>query len=147
MKAILYNKYGPPEVLQLKEVEKPSPRRNVVLVKVYTTTVTAGDVRMRSFDVPRGEWLLARLYLGIRNPRRAILGAEKRKITNSYFTHAAIFDERLKTEFFDAILAFNVLHLVEDTPQVLARINRLLKPGGFSSLQHHAWQSAPWSVR
>jgi NADPH:quinone reductase-like Zn-dependent oxidoreductase len=76
MKAIVYTKYGPPEVLQLKEIEKPTPRQNEVLVKVWATTVTAGDVRMRSFTVRRSEWLFARLYLGIRGPRRPILGME-----------------------------------------------------------------------
>ncbi len=76
MKAVVYTKYGPPEVLQLKEVEKPTPKENEVLVRVGGTTVTAGDVRMRSFHVPGGEWLFARLYLGIRGPRRPILGME-----------------------------------------------------------------------
>ena len=76
MKAIVYEKYGPPEVLQLKEVEKPVPRDNEVLVRVYSTTVHAGDLRMRSFTVPRLEWLFARLYLGVRKPKRGILGME-----------------------------------------------------------------------
>jgi NADPH:quinone reductase-like Zn-dependent oxidoreductase len=76
MKAAVYTKYGPAEVLELREVEKPTPRQNEVLVKIWATTVTAGDVRMRSFTVPRGEWLFARLYLGIRGPRRRILGME-----------------------------------------------------------------------
>ena len=74
MKAIVYTKYGPPEVLELKEVEKPAPRDNEVLIKVYATTVTRGDSRMRSFTVPFWQWLPARIYLGIRKPKRAILG-------------------------------------------------------------------------
>jgi NADPH:quinone reductase-like Zn-dependent oxidoreductase len=76
MKAIVWTEYGPPEVLQLQELGKPTPKDHEVLVKVYATTVTAGDVRMRSFTVPRGEWLFARLYLGIRKPRRPVLGME-----------------------------------------------------------------------
>ena len=76
MKAVVYTKYGPADVLQVKEVEKPTPKDNEVLVRVFGTTVTAGDVRMRSFNVPRGEWLFARLYLGVTKPRRPILGME-----------------------------------------------------------------------
>jgi NADPH:quinone reductase-like Zn-dependent oxidoreductase len=76
MKAIVYTKYGPPEVLQLKEVAKPAPGDNEVLIKIHATTVTVGDSRMRSFRVPRGQWLPARLYLGIRKPKRKILGME-----------------------------------------------------------------------
>jgi NADPH:quinone reductase-like Zn-dependent oxidoreductase len=76
MKAIVYEQYGPPEVLQLKELAKPVPRANEVLVKVHATTVTVGDTRMRSFTVPRAQWLFARLYLGISKPKRTILGME-----------------------------------------------------------------------
>ncbi len=76
MKAIVYTKYGSPDVLQLKEVDKPTPKDNEVLVKVHATTVTSGDVRMRSFKVPRWQWLFARIYLGLRKPKRDILGME-----------------------------------------------------------------------
>ncbi len=76
MKAIVYSKYGPPDVLQLKEVEKPTPKDNEVLVRVFATTVSSGDIRMRSFDVPRSYWLFARMSLGFRKPKQPILGMD-----------------------------------------------------------------------
>ncbi len=78
MKAIVCTEYGPPEVLQLQEVEKPTPKDNEVLIRVYATTVHRGDSRMRSLDIPGPRWqlLLARIMLGIRKPRKAILGME-----------------------------------------------------------------------
>ena len=76
MKAIVYTKYGPPEVLQLKEVEKPLPKDNEVLVKIYATTVTSADSRARGFIVPPSYWLPARLMLGLRGPKKSILGME-----------------------------------------------------------------------
>ena len=76
MKAIVYEKYGSPEVLHFKEIEKPVPKDHEILVKVYATTVHRGDSRMRSFSVPRGTWLLARIALGFRGPRNKILGME-----------------------------------------------------------------------
>ena len=76
MKAIVASKYGGPEVFQLKEIEKPTPKDNEVLIKVYATTVTAADFRMRSFTVPAAVWIPARLALGITKPRQPIYGSE-----------------------------------------------------------------------
>ena len=76
MKAIVASKYGGPEVLQLKEIEKPTPKANEILIKVHATTVTAGDFRMRSFTVPPMFWLPARIALGITKPKQPIYGME-----------------------------------------------------------------------
>ncbi|MCM3767062.1 NAD(P)-dependent alcohol dehydrogenase [Neobacillus niacini] len=76
MKAIVYKKYGPPEVLFQKEVEKPVPRENEILVKIKATTVTVADIRARAFSVPPAFWLPARIALGLRQPKKEILGME-----------------------------------------------------------------------
>ncbi|MGZ5479093.1 MAG: NAD(P)-dependent alcohol dehydrogenase [Candidatus Aminicenantales bacterium] len=78
MKAIIYTEYGPPEVLRMREVEKPVPRDREVLVKVQATTVTIGDTIMRDLDMPLHglKRLLARIYLGYNKPKRPILGME-----------------------------------------------------------------------
>lgn len=76
MKAIVATKYGGPEVLQLKEVQKPAPKDNEILIKVQATTVTAGDFRMRSFTIPPLFWLPARITLGFTKPKHPIYGME-----------------------------------------------------------------------
>ena len=76
MKAIVYEKYGPPDVLQLKEVEKPTAKDNEVLIKVHAATVTAGDCEMRSLKFPLWLQLLMRIGFGFRGPRKKIIGQE-----------------------------------------------------------------------
>ena len=78
MKAIVCTAYGPPEVLQFQEVDKPAPKDNEVLIRVHATTVHRGDSRMRGLDIPGPAWqrILARLVLGIRKPRNNILGMD-----------------------------------------------------------------------
>ncbi|MDQ5853914.1 MAG: NAD(P)-dependent alcohol dehydrogenase [Chloroflexota bacterium] len=76
MKAIVATGYGAPDVLQLKEVDKPAPKDNEILVRMRASTVNAGDIRMRSFTVPPMFWLPARLTLGLSKPRQPIYGME-----------------------------------------------------------------------
>jgi len=76
MRAIVYAQYGSPDVLQLREIEKPTPRDDEVLIRVRATTVTSGDWRARSLDLPRGFGPLGRPVFGIFGPRQPILGTE-----------------------------------------------------------------------
>jgi NADPH:quinone reductase-like Zn-dependent oxidoreductase len=77
MKAVIWTDYGPPDVLQLKEVEKPAPNDNEVLIRVYATTATSGDCEMRSLTGAIWFALPMRAYLGFKTPKRiTILGME-----------------------------------------------------------------------
>jgi NADPH:quinone reductase-like Zn-dependent oxidoreductase len=76
MKAIICERYGSPDVLQVKDIAKPVPGRHEVLIRVCATTVSSGDWRVRSLNVPAGFGLLSRLFLGLRGPRQRILGTE-----------------------------------------------------------------------
>jgi NADPH:quinone reductase-like Zn-dependent oxidoreductase len=76
MKAIVYERYGPPDVLELREVPTPTPKDREVRIKTHATTVTSGDRRVRSLDVPAGFGPVARVIFGIFKPRNHILGSE-----------------------------------------------------------------------
>ena len=73
MKAAVATKYGPPEVLQIREVEKPTPKDNEVLIKIHATTVCAGDCVVRNLP---WYWIPIRLMFGLTKPRRPIVGLE-----------------------------------------------------------------------
>ncbi len=74
MKAIVYTKYGPPDVLHLEEVAKPTPKDNEILIRVYATTVTSTDVNARNAKGSPLVWLFGRIMMGLTKPKRTILG-------------------------------------------------------------------------
>ena len=74
MKAVIATKYGSPDVLQIKEVEKPIPKDNEVLIRVHATTVSTGDVRIRGFKSSLIAWLPMRIMLGFTGPRKKTPG-------------------------------------------------------------------------
>lgn len=76
MKAMIYEKYGSPDVLKLEEVEKPTPKKDEVLIKVFATTVTKYDCWARSSTAPPGFWLPSRIASGLRKPKITILGTD-----------------------------------------------------------------------
>ena len=76
MKAIVYNRYGGPEVLQLQEIDKPIPKNSEILVRVHASTVTPADCRMRGLIVPFWFRLPARIEFGFRKPKHPVLGTE-----------------------------------------------------------------------
>ena len=78
MKAIICTKYGPPDVLKLKDVEKPIPEDNELLIKVHATTVCAGDVMLRKGHHPDSKFftIMLRLMMGFKKPKKQIAGIE-----------------------------------------------------------------------
>ncbi len=76
MNAIICTKYGPPDVLQFTAVDKPTPKDNEALVKVYATPVASGDAKFRSYSFPLFVWLPMRIMYGFRGPRNKILGSQ-----------------------------------------------------------------------
>ena len=76
MRAVVCTDYGPPEVLRLRDVRKPVPKDDEVLVRIRATTVSAADCELRRFDFAPWIWLPMRLAFGIRRPRRRVLGQD-----------------------------------------------------------------------
>ncbi len=76
MKAAVYEKYGAPEVVSIREMPTPSPRAGEVLVRIRATTVSTGDWRARSLEMPPGFGPFGRLAFGVKKPRQPILGTE-----------------------------------------------------------------------
>jgi NADPH:quinone reductase-like Zn-dependent oxidoreductase len=76
MKAIAWTKYGAPDVLELKEFDKPSPKNSEVLIKIRASSVTVGDCRLRACKVPMGFWLPTRLAFGLIKPSASIIGMD-----------------------------------------------------------------------
>ncbi|UTT41613.1 NAD(P)-dependent alcohol dehydrogenase [Exiguobacterium aurantiacum] len=74
MKAVICTGYGPPDVLQLREVDKPVPKSDELLIKVHTSAVHSGDRRLRALDVPALGKLPMRVIVGFKAPRQPILG-------------------------------------------------------------------------
>jgi NADPH:quinone reductase-like Zn-dependent oxidoreductase len=76
MKAVICTAYGPPEVLQIREVEKPTPKDGEVLIRIHATTVSRADCELRRFTFPAWIWLPMRLWFGVFKPRFKVLGQE-----------------------------------------------------------------------
>jgi NADPH:quinone reductase-like Zn-dependent oxidoreductase len=101
MKAVIYEQYGNPDVLRLTEVEKPTPAKHDVRIKLRAASVTYGDCRVRSLNVPRGFGLIMRLVFGISRPRQPILGTELSGVID------AVGSEVTKFKVGDAVFAFS----------------------------------------
>ena len=96
MQAAVHERYGPPEVVSIREVPKPEPGAGEVLIRVHATTVTSADWRARSLDMPRGFGVMGRLVFGVRGPRKRILGSEVAGVIESVgegVTRFAVGDE------------------------------------------------------
>ncbi len=95
MRAIVCTKYGPPDVLQLKEVPKPTPKSNELLIKNHAITVIAGDCELRAFNFtyPLKFRLLMRIGVGLRGPRKKILGQELAGVVEEVGRDVTLFNE------------------------------------------------------
>jgi len=101
MKAVVYERYGPPDVLQIREIATPIPKDHEILIRIHVTTVTSGDWRVRSLNVPTGFGLIMRLVFGIWKPRQSILGSELAGVV------AAVGKNVTRFNVGDAVFAFS----------------------------------------
>jgi len=101
MKAAIATEYGAPNVVQLQDVERPTPNADELLIRIHATTVTSGDWRVRSLNVPTGFGLLSRLLSGLRRPRQPILGTELAGVVEAVGSDATRF------EVGDAVFAYS----------------------------------------
>ena len=91
MKAVICTKYGPPEVLQIREVEKPVPKENEVLIRIKTTSLTTADIRIRGANFPWLVWLPMRIIMGFGGPRKKILGVDFAGVVESIGEKVSLF--------------------------------------------------------
>lgn len=101
MKAAVCERYGPPEVVEIKDIDKPSPKDDEVLIKTYAATVTSADWRVRSLTVPMGFGLIVRLVFGVSKPKQPILGSELAGVVESVGKNVTQFKPG------DAVFAFS----------------------------------------
>lgn len=105
MKAIVWTQYGPPEVLQLRDVPKPVPAENEICIRVKASTVTTGDCEMRAFRFPAWFWLPLRFAIGLFRPRKLSLGQDVSGIIDSVGARVTRFKAG------DEVFASTALHL------------------------------------
>ena len=101
MKAMVYERYGSPDVLELRDLAKPAPKDNEILIRTHVTTETSGDCRVRSLNVPAGFGLIMRLVFGVARPKQPILGTELVGVVES------VGKDVTKFKVGDAVFAFS----------------------------------------
>jgi NADPH:quinone reductase-like Zn-dependent oxidoreductase len=121
MRAVVHDRYGPPDVLRVEDVERPVPAEDEVLVRVHASTVTRGD----AMGVRHKEYLFVRVFTGIRRPRRPSLGTEFAGIVEE--VGATVRDVRVGDEVFGAKAGANAEYVTVRESGVIAS-----KPTGLS---------------
>jgi NADPH:quinone reductase-like Zn-dependent oxidoreductase len=147
MKAIIWTEYGPPDVLKLGEVEKPTPKDNEVLVKVHATSAFSGDCELRRFQIAPSVWPWLRLYIGVTKPKRiTILGQEMSGVIEAIGRNVKRFREGDKVFGISGMRMGTYAEYVcisENAPIVIKPDNltfeeaSVISVGGFEALHFH----------